>query len=342
MISTNTGISTVLFYKVLKNKQVDKMVDAMRRLDGYAVNIYRPHTDTYEYSSSYFADRGMVVTISQFNDSPWGLYVYINPAMVLGYNELYQPDKANFRKLESKVHKMLSKLHCPYRLKDMKLSKVSLAFILNLPSGKDVMDYLGAIRQAYLPHHYDVMQTELNRHLYCQCCKRMMFSACDAVGCNAIGMNHIDYSLPPIPLGMTNLWLQLTMRNKVIRRKVGGNALNHHRALMCLVEQAEEMFTKQFKTMKLYADSFVSYDEAVSLITNLKNRKNRERMLYLLKKTRDTGTLTDAVAKLKEKHKLNARQVNRVLRKFNKLGISPITLANSEEELPGFKLILEG
>ena len=54
-------------------------------------------------------------------------------------------------------------------------------------------------------------------------------------------------------------------------------------------------------------------------------------MAYLLRKASDSRNLTSALEKLKEKYGLKSSQVNRILRWFQKLGISPITLANSEK-----------
>ena len=66
-------------------------------------------------------------------------------------------------------------------------------------------------------------------------------------------------------------------------------------------------------------------------------------MLYLLGKTRKTGSLSQAIDKLRNKYDLSKRQANRVLRKFQKMGISPITLQEENDKpLPGLEILLNG
>ena len=67
-------------------------------------------------------------------------------------------------------------------------------------------------------------------------------------------------------------------------------------------------------------------------------------MEYLLRKTSDSRDLTAALEKLKKKYGLKNGQVNRVLKQFCKLGISPITLPNAEKkcrELPPLEEIIK-
>lgn len=71
-------------------------------------------------------------------------------------------------------------------------------------------------------------------------------------------------------------------------------------------------------------------------------KKMRERMLYLLRKTSDSDHLDNAIKKLKKKYDLNNNQVNRILKRFEKLEISPIILKNSSDVsvLPSFLSVL--
>ena len=59
-------------------------------------------------------------------------------------------------------------------------------------------------------------------------------------------------------------------------------------------------------------------------------------MLHLLRKASDRKSLSAAIEDLKVEFGLKSGQIARVLKKFDKLGISPITLTNteSEENLP--------
>ena len=59
-------------------------------------------------------------------------------------------------------------------------------------------------------------------------------------------------------------------------------------------------------------------------------------MLYLLRKASDRKSLSAAIEDLKVEFGLKSGQIARVLKNFDKLDISPITLTNteSEENLP--------
>ena len=68
------------------------------------------------------------------------------------------------------------------------------------------------------------------------------------------------------------------------------------------------------------------------MIDGLRSKKMRERMLYLLRKASDRKSLSAAIDDLRDEFDLKTGQVARVLKKFDKLGISPITLANTDNE----------
>ncbi len=82
---------------------------------------------------------------------------------------------------------------------------------------------------------------------------------------------------------------------------------------------------------------YLRYEDAVDLVENAAmKKKTRKRMLYLLRKTSDKDSLSAALEDMQEKFDLKKGQCNTVLKKFHKLGISPITLTNNSEfdELP--------
>ena len=77
-------------------------------------------------------------------------------------------------------------------------------------------------------------------------------------------------------------------------------------------------------------DQYLRYEDAVKRIeqVQLLKEKTRDRMLYLLRKTSDKDSLTAGVEHLKIRDNLNKSQLNTILNKFKRLGISPITLRN--------------
>ena len=86
---------------------------------------------------------------------------------------------------------------------------------------------------------------------------------------------------------------------------------------------------------------YIRYKDAVELVSQVKGERKRERMLYLLRKTSDSENLAAAQEKMKEKFQLTDGQCKTVLNRFQKLGISPVTLTNSSglERLPGMNLL---
>ena len=65
-------------------------------------------------------------------------------------------------------------------------------------------------------------------------------------------------------------------------------------------------------------------------------------MSYLLRKTSDSRDLTAALDKLRQRFELNTEQVKRVLKGFRKVGISPITIPNSEKAVCKLRSLKDG
>ena len=350
MQSIVIGIVTILLYAVLKERDAETMIRALESRKGLIQTHDNPRVDTYEYISYLYADKGAILTISKFNDSPWGLYVYLNPAQVLGSSDgLYRPDPKSYKQLHKTVDHMLSKIKAPHGLKDMKLSRVSVAVDLEMNKRYKVAAYLGILRQGFLPRHYanqPLQEDEVvsdaqyvSEHFYRQSCKTTTFSVCDQVA-----LNNLNTGLPLPQMGRKTLRLQIDLRRKAIRRKLKRKDREDHcKALMKLTEQADEIVTQQLRRMKLLNGCFLPYGEAVDAVSSkIKGEKARERMLFLLEKVLDTGNLTTAVYRLKQHFDLSNRKANRLLRKFRDLGISPVTLQDSaKKSLPGLGALLE-
>lgn len=103
------------------------------------------------------------------------------------------------------------------------------------------------------------------------------------------------------------------------------------------------IFSSNKERMQPDCRKYLRYKDALSKIEKAKlSIHTRERMLYLLRKTSDSETLNAAIKKMKEKFSLSKSQCDTILKKFSKLGFSPITLTNDSEyeELPSFPVIL--
>lgn len=62
---------------------------------------------------------------------------------------------------------------------------------------------------------------------------------------------------------------------------------------------------------------------------NITNKSTKEWMLYLLRKVSDSRDLSSAMDKLKDEFGLKSHQCERILKRFAKLGINPITLPST-------------
>ena len=326
-VQIDTGISRLLFYAVLRDEDAKNMLNG----NGFTPTITDPRTDSYEYENHSYLDKGVAFEVSKFNDSPWGLYVYVNPPMVLKYSGSYQPSEESYEALAKTVNKKLHKIRSPRKLEDMKLSSVTVTADFELSKERKVDQYLGVIQQAFVPRHYCAVQLPGEELLpgkflpYRQCCMTTSFLA------------HGSF------VSKTALHMELILLRRAIRRKVGKKTLNsHYKALLQLSRQAGKMLAGQLKRMKLQADSYVSYDKAVKAIDGVKNEDTRKQMKYLLKKTRDLGSLSPAIDKLKKHYGLSKRQANRIVKQFTKLGISPVTVEDAGKQgLPGLGVLLK-
>ena len=107
MAQIDTGIKASLFYAVLKRKDAEDMLADK----DFSPTVNNPLVDSYEYVNKRYAGNGVVLTVSKFNDSPWGLYVYMNPSLVLKHYGPYQPDDGSFKKLTQIVDSILRLSH---------------------------------------------------------------------------------------------------------------------------------------------------------------------------------------------------------------------------------------
>ena len=327
MAHIDTGIRAILFYSVLKRKDAENMLAD----NDFSPAVYNPLVDSYKYVNKRYAGNGVVFTVSKFNDSPWGLYVYMYPSRVLQDYGPYQPGEESYKALAKTVDKMLSAVKSPCKLQDMKISNVTVSADQRFSKKRKVNQYLAIIKQAFVPRHYDVVPFPEQKllpdenHIYCQSCNTTIFLACGS------------------PVRENTLHLELSLRRRAIRRKVGKKALkSQYKTLVQLSRKTGEMMVDQFKRMKLLADSYVSYDQAVRAIDRVKDKDTRKRMKYLLEQTRSLGNLALAIDELKQQYSLGKRQANRVLKKFAKLGISPVMVEGSGKKgLPGLGVILK-
>lgn len=104
----------------------------------------------------------------------------------------------------------------------------------------------------------------------------------------------------------------------------------NYKLLSSAAQKSEKVIEWYWGRMQPQCEGYLRYADAVNMVedANVK-KKTRERMLYLLRKASDRESLTTALEDLRKKYHLSSSQCKVVLRKFQKLGISPITLKNT-------------
>lgn len=340
-----TGIDTFCCYCVLTERQKSKLIDALKHKPGF----YKLKDDYWDCSvsltSTCFIDQGIKLSIFRTDGGPWGAFVIVHPALVLGACDrsmLYLPEyKRDYKQIVKRVDGLLSTVHIPYSLNHMKLSRIDVTANIVFDNKDMVEQYLHVLRKGCLLPHYHLEQfsqygrkardwKEANQHSYKQSCKSASFFAYDKTA----QLKMID-KFPETLCGKHILRLEAQLRRKAVKRWVPKDKWGDNwRELQDLGQSAAKVLYWYLKRIQPVQAPCVRYAAAVTQIETVKNKKIRERMLYLLRKTSDSKHLTSAMKKLKQEFGLNDKQVKHILEKFHKLGINPIALPNSSNQPP--------
>ena len=270
----------------------------------------------------------------------------IHPTLVLGENDrsaLYYASKSSYNKIVKTVDKILKQINVPFSLDDMPLYRLDVTVNLIFDDGRLVDEHIRILKKSKILPHYKLdwfREKEkkakdcklANRHSHKQRCKSASFFAYDKTA----QLEMIDH-FPDALMGKKILRLEAQLRRKTLKKWVPNKALGSNWEIIRDVYKNRKKIIKWYLGRIQPAGRYVRYKDAVGLIEDAKlKEKTRDRMLYLLRKTSDKDSLTAALKDLKAEYRLTGSQCRTVLKKFRKLGISPITLPNSSEfdELP--------
>ncbi len=344
---TETGIDTYSLYYTLTSKQKSKILERLKKLPSFRKKVSCYFENTYSYSSDCFAKKGVKIWVQRNKGAPWGLLIIVHPKLVLGSSDrstLYQPQKKQeYKKIVKTVDSLLETVCVPCSIDQMKLYRVDVT--ANLIFGKsDLVDeYIRILKKSCLLPHYRLdffHKSEhkaknckiANKHSHKQYCKSAAFFAYDKTS----QLEMID-AFPDSLINKRVLRLETQIRRKGMKKWLGKDMCDSNWSIIKkLGKRSLEIL--QWYLGRLQPDHvpYVRYRDAVDMIDNVKGRKTRERMQYLLRKTSDSESLTTALEKLRKEYSLSKNQCRCVLKKFIKLGISPITLKNSSDydEIP--------
>lgn len=355
MCKIEFGIDTFSCYYKLTSGQKTKIIGYLKTKEGFRTQISNYMEDTYSYSSSYFKYDGIKIWIQRIKGNPWGLLIVVHPMLVLSNSDrstLYQPEKkSDYKRMIGRVDKLLKTVNIPCSIDKMKFYRTDVTINLIFKDEAYVNEYLRVLKKSCLLPHYqpDWFREEghkakdckiANKHSFKQYCKSAAFFSYDKTA----QLEMID-AFPSTLIGKRVLRLETQLRRKGMKKWVGKDAMegNNWNILKKLWKNCKKINQWYINRLQPGGVQYVRYEDAVRRVETIKGKKIRERMLYLLRKTSDSETLTAALEKLRKKYRLSRSQCRNVLKKFINLGISPITLTNISvyDCLPSVKTIID-
>lgn len=335
------GFDTISFQYSLSTEQKKKIMEKLKLLSKFKTVNSDYESDSYQYFSDHFAEQGVKLHISRYNGKPWRLYVIVHPTLVIGDNDrsaLYQAKKSSYKTLVRLVDKMLDGANVPCSLDDMKLYRADVTANTVFDHTEWVAEYVRIYKKSIILPHYklDWFREKAkkakdyklaNRHSHKQSCKSAAFFVYDKTA----QLKMID-RFPDTLTGKKVLRLEIQLRRKALKKWVDNGELGSNWEIIRDVYKRRKRIIEWYLGRTQPKGQYVRYQDAVELINSTKlKKKTRDRMLYLLRKTSDKDSLTAALKDLKSEYHLTGNQCGTVLKKFQNLEISPITLRNNSD-----------
>lgn len=337
-LNVERGIDTFCLYSVLSREQKKEILQHLKKWEKF-FSDFDYWDGSSKYWSNYFEEKGIKLEISQWNrgaDTGWNLYVRIKPAQVLELIPwaLYQPDKVNYREIVKRVDRLLETVGIHESIKEMSICRIDVTENQFYNDQDDVMQHLRLLKKSMIPAKNEQMwfsgdgssvrdPKAANKHSYKLQCKSTAFFVYDKTA----QLQMVDRFLPSFA-GQHILRLEVQMKRKAMLKKIGVQKSQFHELKAC-AQGAEKIIRWFLKRLQPKCQQTVRYVDAIALVSTVRKESKRERMLYLLRKTSDSDNLSNALEKLKEHFQLSNGQCRSVLKAFEKLGISPITLPNA-------------
>lgn len=320
-----------------------------RKIKCDAANINRT------YVSDYFSTQGVLVYIYQRITGKSGIMLRITPCTLLkkqyAATELYRPTKENYRQLKSPLNNILDKLGVPLTVDKMSVCRVDLCANIHFKNDATTSEYMRIVKKYGEINHYKPVRYEkgskivkdvkiANEHSYRISSKRTSFTIYDK--------KFVLQQLERCPNDLLNkgvLRVEAELKREALLKRIHAKkGWSNYRILATAERNAKSVLRKYLKQANGGTGRHLRYSDAVDVIEHAKIRpKMQKRMLFLLRKVSDSQTLTAAVEKVKKQFDLSNNQCKTLLKKFEKLGISPITLRNNSDydALPSLLSILD-
>lgn len=335
------GIDTLCFYLCLTPKQKCKIMAELKQLPNFKTIKADYERDSYEYASDHLASSGVKLHIFRKNGSVWGLFAIVHPTLVLGNDDrsaLYLAAKPSYKKMVKLIDKMLNKVKVPCSLDEMQMYRVDVTANLIFEDSKLMDEYIRVLKKSMILPRYKLnwfRKSEkkakdcklANRHSHKQYCKSSAFFVYDKTA----QLEMID-RFPDTLMGKKVLRSEVQLRRSAIKKWVSGKELSSNWEIIRDICKNGKKIINWYLNRLQPKGNILRYKDAEKVIESAKLKgKTRERMLYLLRKTSDKDSLTAALKDLKSEYQLTSGQCRTILKKFRKLGISPITLRNDSD-----------
>ncbi len=335
---------------------------------GNTFEVYKGHHGRSRIiCNTKFSKSGMIIYANQIKgQGKSGVIVRVNPCVVLSNRyeptELYKPTEKSLCKLSNQVNEYLESFDYTYGSKppeffdplldvdQMSLNRIDPCANI-LCDSEEEMKQLKRLftKAAIIPHYWRDSfpkdsrmvknPAEANKHSYRQSCGSNKSKKKSRKNRASITVYDKKYQLQqidrcPVELmdkNVLRIEAELT-RSAFLHMVKEADKNNPLDLIKAVYDKTPRILYKYMKRMFLVEGVFVTYNEAVECINSANFKAaTKEKMLYLVRKTSDSDNLKNALDKTQNEFNLSDQGITRLLKKFEKLGINPITLPNNSK-----------
>lgn len=354
-----TGIHTFSLYHELSYTGAQNLIELLDERKSYYPRKKNKWNYNGTYKSNLYADSGVQIYIYRYYLYS-GFTLRITPCSLLkgsyAAEKLYHSTSEKNRKIMDRLSDILDDLDVKSDLgeiitaDDMSVCRVDPCTNFYLDNDDEILEYLRILKKATLIPHYHAVKFDesssyvkdvegANKHSYRIKNRRAEFTAYDKIYEMRQG------NRCPDELNETHiLRIEAELnRDALLKRLDRGEICSNENVLKSTEKNAVEILVSFLERMQVGTGNHVRYYDAESRISKAKlEGKLKDRMLYLICKISDSN-LSSALDSMRKKYDLNSNQCGRILNRFDKLGISPITLRNDSqfEFLPSLISLLQ-
>lgn len=287
-----------------------------------------------------YKPQGVEILLTQSIDHRSWIRLIINPSSLCsGRYEplaLFQAEHADLKQIHKRLKEIIKELELPMKLKDFKLNRVDFTRNLYCKSSKEVRVRLDIFRKSEkLPHYKEkkfgnhsgerdeavdqpLYADEANRHVWMTGVKDSEFAVYDKG--YELKKRHGLTVLAPV------LRMELRVSGQRVRKLAG--KVRWEDQLRQLSKDQDKVVDKFLHRLHQDFPQVVHKKEALKWIEESGfQKRTKDKMRELVKKMSSCGSFTAA----RQKMGLNKKSFIQLLKKFEKIKISPITLPQKAE-----------